>query len=115
MCIRDSINTYSLAANAKAWYEPLFKANLKASYAIKKKIIIGADVFGFSTYYGYHPVLGAQQIKGTADANISIDYIFNKHFSFFGTLNNIAHQRYQKWLNYPFYGINGLVGAKFSF
>lgn len=113
--LTTDINAYSLSANSRAWYEPMLKANLKASYSWEKKIIIGVDVFAFSSYYGYHPIFGEQKIKGTADVNLSVDYIFNKHFSFFGMLNNIAHQRYQKWVNYQVYGINGLVGAKFSF
>ncbi len=54
-------------------------------------------------------------IKGVADLNLNVEYLMNKKISFFGMLNNIAHQRYQRWYNYPSFGINGLVGAKFSF
>ena len=44
-----------------------------------------------------------------------IEYILNKNFAFFGNLNNIANFKYQRWNNYPSYGINGNVGVKFSF
>lgn len=111
-------NKYSLSPGEKAWYKPDFTANLKLRYNIKDKIIVGADVYGFTAYYGR----SGSDIwsyfftqKGTADANLSLEYLFNKHFSFFGYLNNIAHQKYQRWANYPVFGINGLVGAKYSF
>jgi hypothetical protein len=109
------INSFTASINEKAWYEPMLKTSLKASYIIEKKIIVGVDVYAFSNYYGFLTPGSIQTIKGTADANLNIEYLFNKRVSFFGKLNNIAHQRYQVWANYPVYGINGLVGAKFSF
>lgn len=108
-------NHYKLSTNELAWYRPNFLGDLKLRYNIKEKIIIGAEVYGFSSYYGHVATNDIRKIKGTADANISINYIFNKKFSFFGYLNNIAHQRYERWANYPVLGINGIVGAKFSF
>ncbi len=108
-------NHYTLSANDKAWYHPDFSANLKLRYNLKGKIVVGADILGFTNYYGHVSPTDIRLIKGTADANLSLEYIFNKRFSFFGNLNNIAHQKYQRWGNYPVYGINGLVGAKFAF
>jgi hypothetical protein len=109
------INSYSPTDNQYAWYNPLLKTTIKASYIIQKKIIVGIDLYAFSDYYGFLSPGNINTTKGTADVNLNIEYLFNKHFSFFGKLNNIAHQRYEIWANYPVYGINGLVGAKFSF
>ena len=109
------INSYSPGDNQYAWYNPLLKTSLKVSYIIEKKIIVGADIYGFTNYYGFLGNTNILTIKGTADVNLNVEYIFNKRVSFFGKLNNIANQRYQIYANYPVYGINGLVGAKFSF
>jgi hypothetical protein len=109
------INSYTASDNAKAWYEPLARFDIKGSYVIEKKIIVGADIYAFSSYYGFIAPDNIREIHGTVDANINLEYIFSKRVSFFGKLNNIAHQRYQVWANYQTYGINGLVGAKFSF
>ena len=109
------INSYNPSENQYAWYNPLLKTGLKASYIIEKKIIVGIDVYAFTNYYGFLGNTDILTVKGTADANLNLEYIFNKRLSFFGYLNNIAHQRYQLWANYPVYGINGIVGAKFSF
>ena len=109
------INSYSPSDNQKAWYEPVLKTSLKAYYIIEKKIIVGIDVYAFSNYYAFLAPGNIRTINGTADVNLNVEYLFNKRFSLFGKLNNIAHQRYQVWANYQVYGINGLVGAKFSF
>ncbi len=108
-------NSYTLTNTTRAWYEPAFKANLKASYNIQKKFIIGADIYGFTSYYGLVNATTEKKIKGTADISLSLEYLFSKRLSFFGMINNLAHQRYERWANYPVYGVNGLVGAKFSF
>ena len=109
------INSYTARNNAHAWYEPMLKVGVKGSYIIEKKIIVGADLYAFSSYYGFLSPDNIRTIKGTADASVNIEYLFNKRISFVGKINNIAHQRYQIWANYQVYGINGLVGAKFSF
>ncbi len=109
------INSYNESENQYAWYNPLLKTSFKASYIIEKKIIVGIDVYGFTDYHGFLGNTDILTVKGTADVNLNLEYLFNKRLSFFGYLNNIAHQRYQLWANYPVYGINGVVGAKFSF
>lgn len=113
-------NDYSPQGTSRAWYKPDFTANLKLRYNINDKVIVGADVYGFTAYYGTGQPLGIPvspnlHQKGTADANLNVEYIINKRWSVFGNLNNIANQKYQRWANYPVFGINGLVGGKFSF
>lgn len=112
-------NKYLVSTGETAWYKPDFTANVKLRYNIKDKFIVGADVYAFTAYYGLMPTWIWQDImykqKGTADANLSFEYVYNKHVSFFGYLNNIAHQKYQRWANYPVFGINGIVGFKYSF
>jgi outer membrane receptor protein involved in Fe transport len=80
-----------------------------------QKIVVGADIYAFSDYNGFLGNTNILTVKGTADVNLNVEYLFNKRLSFFGKLNNLANQRYQLYANYPVYGINGLVGAKFSF
>ena len=55
------------------------------------------------------------KIKGTADLNIGISYLMSKWLTFYVGVNNIAHIRYERWYGYSSFGINGMVGAKFSF
>lgn len=106
---------FDLKNQAKAWHEPNFKVTFGANYIWKNKISVGVDIYGLTNTNALLSNGEMRTIKGTADINLSIEYLMNKKISFFGMLNNIAHQRYQRWFNYPSYGINGLVGAKFSF
>ena len=108
-------NIFQLKNEARAWHEPNFKMTFRANYIWKNKIVVGLDLFGISSAYA--KLAGGQEkkLKGTADLNLSLEYIMNKHISFFGNLNNIANIKYQRWNNYQSYGIIGWVGAKFSF
>ncbi|MFN8308755.1 MAG: hypothetical protein U0T73_02215 [Chitinophagales bacterium] len=109
------INAYSLSRNTRAWYEPALKLNWNGTYTWKKKIAIGLNLYAFSSYYGFLSPGNEKKQKGTADLSLNLEYYFSKRWSFFGNLNNIAHQKYERYAGYPVYGINGLVGAKFSF
>ena len=115
IAVLADINTYSPLNNSQAWYEPVLKTDIKASYIFAKKIIVGIDLYAFSSYSGFLSPGITRTTAGTADLSLNLEYIFSKRLSFFGTLNNIAHQRYERWAYYPVYGINGLVGAKFAF
>lgn len=108
-------NYYSLKNQQRAWHRPDLKVTFRANYNYKNKIIATLDVFGITGSFARMSDGTEKRIKGTADINIGLEYIFKKYLSFFGNLNNIAHIRYEQYMNYPTYGINGVVGLKFSF
>ncbi len=113
--VMGDYNYYHLKNNAQAWQQPAFKTVFRANYIWKNKISVTLDLYGITSSTALLPENGTAKIKGTADINIGAEYLFNKHLSFFATLNNIANIKYQQWYNYPSYGINGMVGGKFSF
>jgi hypothetical protein len=106
---------FEMKNQAKAWHEPNLKVTFGANYIWKNKISVGIDLYGITNTNALLSNGEIRSIKGVADLNLNVEYLMNKKISFFGMLNNIAHQRYQRWYNYPSFGINGLVGAKFSF
>ncbi len=108
-------NYYHLKNIAQPWQQPAFKATLRANYIWKDKISLTLDLYGLTNSMALLPENKTATIKGTADVNIGAEYLFNKHLSFFATLNNIANIKYQQWYNYPGYGINGVIGGKFAF
>ncbi len=108
-------NYYHLKDNAYAWQNPAFKATLRANYIWKNKISVFFDLYGLTNSKALLPDNKTVTLKGTADINIGAEYLFNKHLSFFVDLNNLTNQKYQQWNNYPGYGINGMIGGKFSF
>jgi len=118
-CLRLSVladyNIFQLKHEAHAWHEPNLKVTFRANYIWKNKIVVGLDLYGINGTVA--KLAGGQEkkLKGTADLNLSFEYIMNKHISFFAALNNIANIKYQRWNNYQSYGTIGWIGAKFSF
>ena len=115
LSVLGDLNMFQVKTEARAWHEPTFRLTLRANYIWKSKIVVGLDLYGITTSYARLAAGQEKKLKGTADVNLSIEYLMNKHIAFFGNLNNIANVRYQRWNNYSSYGINGNVGAKFSF
>jgi hypothetical protein len=108
-------NNYRLKTEARAWHEPAFKLTLRANYIWKNKIVAGIDLYGITASYAKLSAGQQKKLNGTADINLSLEYLMNKHISFFAALNNIANIKYQRWNNYQSYGTIGWIGAKFSF
>lgn len=108
-------NLYQMRDQMRPWHEPAFRGTFRAQYVWQNKVKVGLDVFGYTNSYARLANNQETVIKGTADLNLSLEYILSKHVAFFGSLNNIANMRYQRWYTYPSYGISGMVGAKFSF
>ena len=50
-----------------------------------------------------------------ADANIGLEYRYNKRVSGFINLNNVAAQRYRRWYNYPTQGFQAMLGVTIRF
>lgn len=115
LVVSGDYRNYALATEAAAWHKPEFEITFRANYLIKNKIRLSVDVFGVTNMRARLAGEQIAVIKGVADVNLRAEYLFNKYLTFFGMLNNIAHQRYQRWYGYPSFGINGVAGAKFSF
>lgn len=108
---------FQMRTLARPWHQPNFRFTFRANYVWKNKVVVGMDFYAVSHTYARLSAEqgGEKKVKGTADINLNVEYILTKYFSFFGHLNNIANIRYQRWNQYQSYGINGMVGAKFSF
>lgn len=106
---------FQMKTEAKAWHEPGLNISLRANYNLKDKFILGAELFVLAQSNAKLADGSTSVIKATGDLNLSVEYIFKNYLSFFLNLNNIAHQKYQRWYGYPSFGINGVIGAKFSF
>lgn len=106
---------YQLRDQPRAWHQPALRVSFTAQYVWKNKIKARVELYGLTATYARLAGGSQARIKGLADINLQVEYIMNRHFSFFGYLNNIAHMRYQRWYGYPSFGVNGVAGAKFSF
>lgn len=109
-----------------AWLQPDFKFSLNGIYDLADKIIIRADVFvvGNRKAFSLLPQDNSNandahqyvlDLKPYVDANLGIEYRYNKRLSAFINFNNLAAQKYQQWTNFPIQRFNVLGGLTFAF
>ena len=113
--LQAEYNLFGMRALRKPWHTPACKVQFSARYNWKNKIIAGIELIGITGSVAPLSGGGERELKGTADLNLSLEYVFRKYLSFFVNLNNIAHQKYERFNGYPTFGINGLAGVRFSF
>ena len=117
--------SYNALNNTYAWNLPQVQVVLRGSYNLYDKFIFSADVNleGGRKALVYATESGATLENGQyavplgfiADANLSVEYRYNKRISAFLNFNNIAAQRYKRWNNYPTQGLQAMAGVTFRF
>lgn len=120
-------NKYTMTHELHPWYSPKFSMTLSGNYNIKNKIIARADVFimgkQFAPTYNTTSIGGISTsilnggtlLKGIADINLGVEYLYTKRLSAFLNLNNIGAFRYYRWNNYPTQRFNLLGGVAYAF
>ena len=122
-------NTFSLGINGnyysynaefqdEAWNLPDLQTSIFSNFNITKQLYGGASLF----YIGkrkdlYNDLLTEREVTldGYVDANLHFGYRFTDRLSAFVKGNNLFGDSYQKWLNYPVQGIQGLAGVTYKF
>lgn len=100
----------------RAYQRPNFEWNTNVSGLVAEKLKLHTGINVIGTRYGYLVgSLSSKELPVIADINIGADYRFKKHLSFFVNLNNLTNSTYQRWFNYPAYGLNGVGGVTFIF
>lgn len=111
-----TINAYGgLENNMKAYNLPVFEANATFDWMINRKVSLSTNLYLFGGGSYLDKDAQAHSIKGAIDLATEISYRFHKRISAFIKINNIFGDKYERWHNYPVYGINGIGGVKFSF
>ncbi len=113
-------NVYNTTNQLKAWYCPALKLSAMGKYTLQKKYIFKAEFFVVGSQYA--PVetddgiiTGAKTLAGYPDLNLGLEYRYNKVFTAFLNLNNIANVAYYTWDNYEMMRFNLLVGIRLGF
>ncbi|MDR7210072.1 TonB-dependent receptor [Flavobacterium piscis] len=119
--INGTFNSYKNDGNLEAWNLPTMKLSSNLDVNITKQWYAGLNVF----YVGERKDMQSNldvitdpavvTLKSYFDANAHIGYKFSERLTFFLKLNNIGNQAYEKWLNYPVQGFQGLAGANYKF
>ena len=107
-----------------AWYRPTTEGKLKLTYDLNDKL-------AFNTTFLYHGGryakvwdgvvdwqnfnFTAEKLKDVFDLSIGADYKVNDQITAFALLDNVAHQKYHLYYNYPVTGIQFFAGVKLRF
>lgn len=108
-----------------AWNLPNLQFVVRGSYNLYDKFLISlnADLQGgrMAKVYSAGPKVKeedgqfAQKLGFIYDIDLHFEYRYNPRISVFLDLNNLAHNRYNRWLNYPVYGFQVMGGCTFRF
>ena len=115
--------SYDTEFNEEAWNLPEFKASILGDVKITEKLTAGANIFFVGERFDELGTLDSfgnlssqvVSLDAYVDANLKLSYDFNPQLSFFVRGNNLLSDNYEKWVNFPVYGIQGLAGATYKF
>ncbi len=117
--------SYGLEDQQEAWNLPELTASVFSNFKITEKIYGGASLFYVGERKDFFTV--AQNgipsttfdevvtLDGYVDANLHLGYRVNERLSIFLKGSNLLSDNYEKWLNTPVQGIQGLAGATYKF
>ena len=121
--LKGNYYKYTMNYELKPWHKPDYEIALTAKYNIQNKIIVSADIFGIGKRYAKtyiadstnNKIIIPKALKEMIDANLSVEYRYNKNLSAFINFNNIGAVKYYRWNNYPAQQFNLLGGIIYSF
>ena len=107
-----------------AWYRPTMEGKLKVTYDVNDKLAFNTTFLyqggryakvwdGVVDWQNFN--FTAEKLKDVFDLSIGADYKVNDQITAFALLDNVAHQKYQLYYNYPVTGIQFFAGVKLRF
>ncbi len=111
-------NIYTPTNQLKAWYNPALKISATGKYTLQDKYIFKAEFFVVGSQYAPEMtdgIMTAKTLSGYPDLNLGVEYKYNKVFTAFLNLNNIANVAYYTWDNYEMERFNILIGVRLGF
>ena len=114
--IQGQFYNYTLENQAQAWNLPQLEASLFSNFSITEKLYGGISFFFVGEREDFQS-FGNQQVTLDAffDANANIGYKVNERLSVFAKGSNLLGTNYERWLNFPVFGTQALLGANYKF
>ena len=120
--INGTFYSYNTDGQAEAWNLSNLKATLFSDFNITEELYGGVSLF----YVGERKDLVVDDtifvnsfdevtLDGYLDANIHLGYRVTDRLSIFAKGSNLLSDNYEKWVNYPVQGIQGLAGVTYKF
>ena len=121
--INGTLNSYTTNFQTEAWNLPSLQINANLDFNITPKFSAGTNLFFVGSRKDIQANLDILKIgiddtktlPSFFDVNAHLQYQYSDRLSGFLRLNNIANQQYQRWLNFPVQGFQGMLGANYKF
>ncbi len=109
------LNAYTgLRNNEEPWNLIPLKITGSFRWNAFKQVLFKGDIFAFSGAKAL--VDGASKnLKGGTDLSAGAEFKINKQFSAWLDFNNILNSKYERWSNYPVYGLQVIGGILVHF
>lgn len=110
------LNTYTgMHDNAKAW--GLFPLKFTSSFRWNafKQLLLKGDLFAFSGAKALLKNADERNMKGGTDLSAGAEFKINKQFSAWLDFDNLLNSKYERWNNYPVYGLQIIGGILVHF
>lgn len=110
------INNFTkLKEHDRAW--GLLPLELRSTMRIQvlKDLYVNGDLYAFGGSLYKNKSGDRKRLDGAADLSAGLEFAVAKNIKLWAQFNNIFNQPYQRWNQYPVYGINFLGGVVFSF
>ncbi len=111
-----TFNGYAgMKSNAKAWNTIPMEFTSALRWQAFKQVLLKADFYAFGG--GHYLVKGnsSKIFSPGSDLSAGIEFKISKMFSAWMDVNNIFNTKYERWHNYPVYGLNLMGGVRVNF
>lgn len=122
--VSGTFSNYAETVQEEAWNLPTINVAANLDFNITPKWYAGTKVFFvgerkdqliYATDVAIENYMTTVTLDSYFDLNAHIGYKHNERLTFFLKGSNLANQNYQRWINYPVQGIQGLIGASYKF
>ena len=114
-----TFNNYRLTVLDQPLYRPKYEARLKLNYCPVQSLSLYSSFLFQDGLFARNqsPLLTvpSMELKPVMDLGLGADYRFNDQLGVFVKVNNLLHQKYQLYYNYPVNGIEFFAGLKMTF
>lgn len=110
------VNTYgALLDNSRAWGLVPLKLTGSLRWNAFKQVLIKGDIFAFTGSKALSNTGSAITLKGGTDVSAGAEFKISNQFSAWLDFDNLLNSKYQRWNNYPVYGLQVIGGLLIHF
>jgi len=108
-------HAYILDSLDKPYQKPLSMLQFGASYIIKQKVTLNAEIYTMGKRYAIDANRNTVDMAGFFDLNLGAEYKINEEFSVFLNATNLLNSHYERFYNYPVQGLQIMGGIGWRF